>query len=182
MPYFKNIFIQLGFESPAAQNVAFSCADLHKADQVLGFMLESGMQVLVQLYLNSLSNGETESAESFFAYVENTENVNIKLLRDVVLRYCLGYFMLKTGIRKNYFAYFSTGKDLVAPLFFGMNHPQYRKIYLYWDFDVTMMPKSMYDHIKETIGVLVENKVISVIVKRSRLIHKKKVFFCEGSS
>ena len=30
LPYFKNIFVELGYESPAALNVAFSCGDLHK--------------------------------------------------------------------------------------------------------------------------------------------------------
>ena len=32
-PYFKNIFIELGYETPAALNVAFSCGDLHKVNE-----------------------------------------------------------------------------------------------------------------------------------------------------
>ena len=37
--FFKAICYQLGYESPAAQNVAFGCSDMHKTDQILGNLL-----------------------------------------------------------------------------------------------------------------------------------------------
>ena len=158
-PFFKDISIQLGYESMAAQNIAFGVHDLHKADQVLGAFLDSGSQILVQFYQeNRTGNGEF-NYEEFKSFIDSSSNPNIRLLYDVIFKYTLGYYILKGGIRKSHFDFFMCGKDLVAPVFFGFNHPQYRKLYLYADVDFATMPEQMFQHIKQTIGVKVDGKV-----------------------
>ena len=49
-PFFKNICIRLGYETPHALEVAKKCADLHQSDQILAVFLESGSQILAKEY------------------------------------------------------------------------------------------------------------------------------------
>ena len=67
--------------------------------------------------------------------------------------YFLGCFLMKAGIRKCNFQYFMCGKDMVSPVFFAFNHPHYRKLSLYFDYDLALMPEEMYDHVRRTIGI-----------------------------
>ena len=48
----------MGYESPAAQNVAYGCGDLHKTEQVLGAFMDSGSQILLKFYLENHLNQE----------------------------------------------------------------------------------------------------------------------------
>ena len=70
----------------------------------------------------------------------------------------LCYFILKAGIRQCNFDYFWTGKTIAKNLFFSKNHPLYRKLTLYLDFDLAQMPETMYYQYKSTVGVKVEGK------------------------
>ena len=56
------------------------------------------------------------------------------------------------------FESFWTGKTIAKNLFFSKNHPLYRKLTLYLDFDLAQMPETMYNQYKSTIGVKVEGK------------------------
>ena len=47
---------------------------------------------------------------------------------------------------------------MVSSIFFYANHPLYRKIYLYFDMDVAMMPDYAYTIIKQTIGMKTTEK------------------------
>ena len=51
-----------------------------------------------------------------------------------------------------------TGKCLVSLLFFVGNHPFYRKVCLYFDYDLAQMPEFMLDQVKNTVGVLIEGQ------------------------
>lgn len=156
-PYFKDIFRIMGFESLCALNTAFGCSDIHKAEQVLAVLLEAGSQTLVKLFLDSC-DGTVENPDDFWKFMESSENGNVKLLYKVVFYYITGYFMIKAGVRKCRWDYFLAGKSLVTPLIFSQNHPMYRKLFLYWDFDLAQMPPCMYEHVKDTIGLKVEGK------------------------
>ena len=156
-PFFKGIFQVMGYESPAALNTAYACSDLHKTEQILGVLLAAGSQTLVKEYIDT-SNEGTGTADGFFRFVDSSVNDNIKLLYNVVFNYITGYFILKAAVRKCRWDYFLAGKNLLSPLFFGKNHPMYRKLFVYLDFDLAQMPESMYTHFKETIGLKVENK------------------------
>ena len=101
-------------------------------------LLESRSQTLVKLYTDSVDGVET-SPEACLQFLDKNENPNVQLLRETVFRYCLGYFILKSGIRKCDVHYVNSGKDLVGDIFFAMNHPLYRKIYLYMDVDRALM-------------------------------------------
>ena len=83
---------------------------------------------------------------------------SLLLYINIVYNYCIGYFLLKGGIRKSNIDYFLTGKDIVGHLFFAGNHPWYRKLYLYMDFDVSLMPEYMWNEFSGYIGVRVDGK------------------------
>ena len=84
------------------------------------------------------------SVDGFFEHIDKSSNPNIKLLQIAVFSHTLGYFILKAGIRQCNYSYFHCGKQLVMPVFFANNHPQYRKLNLYFDFDMALMPEYMY--------------------------------------
>ena len=142
----------------AAQNIAFGVHDLHKADQVLGAFLDSGSQTLVKFYKENKPGDGEFNFEDFEMFIAANSDPNIRLLYDVVFKYTLGYFVLKGGIRKCNFDYFMCGKQLVAPVFFGFNHPQYRKLYLYVDTDLATMHEPMFQKMKQ-VRVRVHGKV-----------------------
>ena len=54
--------------------------------------------------------------------------------------------------------YFLCGKNLVGELFFSRNHPFYRKLFLFQDFDMACMPDYMWKTVSNTIGVKVNGK------------------------
>ena len=70
----------------------------------------------------------------------------------------MGYTLIKSGIRKCNINYYYAGKDLVAPLFFFSNHPLYRKLFLFNNFDVALMPEFIWYEYKKTIGVKIKGK------------------------
>ena len=98
------------------------------------------------------------SVDGFFEYIDKSNNPNIKLLQAAVFSHMLGYFILKAGICQCNYSYFHCGKQLVMPIFFANIHPQYRKLNLYFDFDMALMPGYMYNQIKRTIGLKEEDK------------------------
>ena len=119
-------------------------------------MLQSGSEILVKH--NQDENPGDWSKENFFNYISNSTNENIKLLGQVTFDYVLGFLILKAGIQKCNYEYFWTGKTIAKNLFFSKNHPLYRKLTLYLDFDLAQMPETMYNQYKSTIGVKVEGK------------------------
>ena len=158
-PYFEPISVLLGYESPSALLVAHNCTDLHKSDQVLAAFMKSGSEVLVRIYLEYCKKEKKDiSADGFFQYIDACDNPNIKLLQVAVFTHTLGYFVMKSGIRKCNYDYFHCGKQMVMPLFFFGNHPIYRKLCLYYDFDLACMPGYMYEEIRRTIGLRIEDK------------------------
>ena len=66
--------------------------------------------------------------------------------------------MLKGGIRKNNMTYYLCGKNLLGQLFFTGNHPMYRKLYTYMDYDMACMPEYMWNTVSNTIGVKVQGR------------------------
>ena len=66
---------------------------------------------------------------------QNVEDFHDSQDLFIVFDYCLGYFLLKGGIRKNCIDHFLCGKQLIGHLFFSSSHPLYRKLYTYMDFD-----------------------------------------------
>ena len=156
--YFEPICQELGYESPKALLVAHNCTDLHKADQILALFLESSAQTLVKHYQDHEKSKFGPSCDGFLEFIHKTKNNNQIMLRDAAFRHVLGYFVLKAGIRKCNYNYFQTGKEMVSSIFFYANHPLYRKIYLYFDMDVAMMPDYAYTIIKQTIGMKTTEK------------------------
>ena len=119
-------------------------------------MLQSGSEIVVKHYHEAHPGDWSE--ENFFNFLSNTKNENIKLLGEVTFDHALGYFILKSGIRQCNFEYFWAGKTLAKNLFFSKNHPQYRKLTLFLDFDLAQMPETMYSQYRSTVGVRVEGK------------------------
>ena len=53
--------------------------------------------------------------------------------------------------------YVNSGKDLVGDIFFTMNHPLYRKVYLYMDVDRALMPTFVKETYDKTVGLKARN-------------------------
>ena len=68
---------------------------------------------------------------------EQKHKTSIKFSFQVML---LGYSVVKMGIRRCRIDYILTGKSLILPLIYSMNHPIYRKIICYMDMDWVAMP------------------------------------------
>ena len=56
-----------------------------------------------------------------------------------------------------------SGKGIIAPLVFSLNHPLYRKFFLFHDFDISQMPDDMFDQVKSTTGLRIQNKVNEIL-------------------
>ena len=132
---------------------------LKKVDQTLGVMLEAGSQELVNAYLDNRSSSEPANLDEFENFIKQSGNKNYLLLYDVIYKYKLAYFIFKAGIRRCRFDYLETGKILLAPLIFALNHPLYRKVYMFHDMDLSQMPIEMYEQLKSTTGLRIKNKV-----------------------
>ena len=94
-----------------------------------GAMLDVGIELLVKHFMET--SCLEKNAENFQQFLLISKNPNVILLKEVVLDYILGYFMIKAGVRACNFGYFMAGKALVLPLLFARNHPLYRKLTLY---------------------------------------------------
>ena len=81
------------------------------------------------------------------------KNVNIKLLSDLIFKLCLGYHLLKIGIRRCRIEYVMSGKKLISPLIYWNNHPMYRKLLCYMDFDWANMPDIVWFQVANTVGL-----------------------------
>lgn len=121
-----------------------------------GLMLQCGSEILVKRFIDS--NPKEETFEHFESFIKTTNDKNVKLLAQVTFEHCLGYFVLKAGIRQCNFTYFWVGKSMLKNLFFAKQHPIYRKLNLYLDFDLAQMPLEMYQQYKSTIGLKIEGK------------------------
>ena len=150
--YFQGIAVRFGYSSPKAQQTAQACSDLHQADQMLAAFMESGSETLAKLY-SEMVRKEEQSVDGFTQFFNDHDNPNVKLLRDAVFTYSLGYFILKGGIRKCNIDYVLSGKDIMGDIFFAMNHPLYRKLYLYMDMDRATMPYFVKEQFDKTVGI-----------------------------
>jgi hypothetical protein len=155
--HFKHIAVRLGYTSPKALQMAKDCSDLHQTDQILAAMMETGAEVLGKYYIQHSDNTQT-STNNFLNFLNSSSNNNVILLREIVFTYCLGYFILKGGIRKCDKDYVYCGKDLIGQLVFASNHPLYRKLYAYMDFDRACMPKELLELTDNMVGVKVKGK------------------------
>ena len=116
-----------------------------KRIRCLQHFLISGSWILIKNHVEYCKEtNKRVSVDGFFEYIDKSNNPKIKLLQVAVFSHTLGYFILKAGIRQCNFSYFHCGKQLVMPVFFANNHPQYRKLNLYFDFDMALMPEYMY--------------------------------------
>jgi hypothetical protein len=100
----------LGYTSPKALQIAKDATDLHQADELIAAMLETGSEVLAKHYVDTC--GGFGSCQGFVEFLSSSCKPNICLLRDIVYEYCLGYMILKGGIRQNDKNYVYCGKDL----------------------------------------------------------------------
>ena len=158
--HLKSIAQRLGYLMPKALQVAHDCSDLQKSDMILAVFMKAGTEVLSKWYIHHSDVG-SRNANSMLECLERSNNPNVVFLWDAVYKYTLGYFMLKAGIRKNDINYFHIGKDLLGELFFVQNHPNYRKLFHYMDFERATMPKHLLEVSDKTIGVLVKDKGIN---------------------
>ena len=88
--YFRYISFEMGYESPAAQNVAYGCGDLHKTEQVLGAFMDSGSQILLKFYLENHLNQEN-TFDNFEAFICNCYMMWSSDMFLAVLLWRLGY-------------------------------------------------------------------------------------------
>ena len=137
--------------------MAHDCSDLHQADQILAVMMETGSEILVKYYIENTSDSHP-TVDGCLKFLNASPKKNVILLRELVFDYCLGYFILKGGIRKCNKDYVFCGKDLIGELVFGSNHPQYRQLYLYLDFDRACMPAEIIQLTDKMVGVKVNGK------------------------
>ena len=91
-------------------------------------------------------------------FLETNMNPNIILLRELVFSYCLGYFILKSGIHINDYLCTLCEKDLLGRLFFTQNHPQYRKLVMFMEIDRIRMPDIIRKQTDDMVGMKVVGK------------------------
>lgn len=107
-PFLKSVAERLGYCSTKALQIAHDCSDLHKSDLILAVFMEAGSQILGKYYLDN-SSEEFKSPQGMMVFLENCGNPNVIFLRHVIYDYVLGYFLVKSGIRKNNKNYFLKG-------------------------------------------------------------------------
>lgn len=163
-PFFKEIAKRLGYLSIPALEVAKKCSDLHKSDQILAVFLQAGSEILAKYYME-YSMDEEKTVQGFLSYLYLNENPNIIFLRDAVFDWVLGYFVFKGGIRKCNIDYVLKGKNLLGELFFALNHPNYRKLCLFMDFDRACMPIAIRSQVDKMVGVKLKGKGMTDQVK-----------------
>ena len=118
--------------------------------------MEAGSQYLLKVYSESNDTSQVDF-EGFEQFIK-TGDKKTQILHELVFDYILGYFLFKAGVRKCNSKYLFTGKNLLSPLFFAKNHPIYRKIYLYLDFDLAQQPEEIYRQFTKTVGLKIEDK------------------------
>ena len=136
-PFFQKTVVTMGYKSTWSLKVGRKCSDFHQSDQIFSAFMLAGIETRCKIYKDKYND---DSVSRFFEWLKHNTNKKIKLLSKLVFKICLGYSVLKMGIRRCQIDYVLTGKSLISPLIYSMIHLMYRKIICYMDMDWAAMP------------------------------------------
>lgn len=134
--FLSKLCYSMGYKSEAAQYVAKTCKDHHKAWELLITFFFGALRELITVYVREMkmsSPNSNLSAAGFFEFTKSkTNDPNFLYLFSQVTTYAFAIINFRMGMRRNNYKVALSAVHKLGGLFHGRNHPIYQLIEVYF--------------------------------------------------
>ncbi|MES9884493.1 MAG: hypothetical protein ABW185_26915, partial [Sedimenticola sp.] len=150
--FMEDICKTLSFKSPRALEFAKKCSDHHKTFKIVEILyIAATDELLVPYVRHCIRNNSSPSVDGYWDWSAAVVNPNYHYTQQMVFTFLHSIMLFRVGCRHGNGDATVAGRDKLALLFYGRNHPRYRRIMTVNKYIEKMMPPSLNDLVHSSL-------------------------------